>query len=232
MEDADIAARVKRSVSSYRYDHPFADVVGRRGSSRVSRRSRVILGLAFAAAIGFWGLNATAFVGRPSDAFAGWQAVPTLSDSALAAAAQPICLAGSPSPEMKLVAQDQRGKAATFVFVGNGQLILCLVTRDETGSVVSAAAGQTLLESRTTPITVDTGLSAPKGVGSDGIQIIAGRIDPSVSAVRIARADGLVVEATVTAGYFVAWWPSDTKADAITALNGSGKPISTVPGLP
>jgi hypothetical protein len=132
---------------------------------------------------------------------------------------------------MTLVAQDQRGNAATLLYAGGGELAICLVLRDAKADVVTAASGVTHLAATVEPLSVDTALSAPRSANSAGMTIVAGRVGPSVSGVRVARSDGVDVEATVSAGHFVAWWPTQDSADSILALDRGGRPVVTVPGL-
>ena len=80
-------------------------------------------------------------------------------------------------------------------------------------------------------LTFDTGISVPKNPNYPGLRIVAGRVDPTVKGVTVSRADGLKVVATVTSGYFVAWWPTDHDAVSATAIDSSGITLATVPAL-
>lgn len=230
MEDADLADQVRRSFQRFHFALSAAEVVGSHDRVRVMRRS-LVAGVTIAAAITLWALNASPFVGTASVAFAGWQPIPTTPDQALATDAKATCLADPSLPAMSLVAQDQRGTAATLVYTGGGELAICLVVRDPSGAVVAATSGVSHLEGRSGALTFDTGISAPKASNDPGIRIVAGRVDAIVKGVRVSRADGLTVDATVNSGYFVAWWPTDDDAVNAIAIDSSGATLATVPAL-
>ena len=227
MDDRDLTGQLRRSFSPYQFTRSVADVTRSHRRGRFGPRS-LALGVTALAAIALWALTGTPFLGSPRVAFAGWQPMPTTADQALAVAAKSACAAAS---TMSLVAQDQRGNAATLLYAGSGQLSICLVLRDNTGAVVAAASGATILEGGGGALVVDTGLSAPRTADSAGLQIVAGRVGPSVKAVEVARADGVTVDATVSSGYFVAWWPTDDRAERVTAIDAVGATMTTVPGL-
>jgi hypothetical protein len=181
--------------------------------------------------VALWAVNASPFTGTSSVAFAGWQPIPTTADQALANDAKATCLADGSLPPMSLVAHDQRGTAATLVYAGGGELAICLVVRDSSGAVVAATSGVSHLDGRSGALTFDTGISAPKASSYPGIRIVAGRVGPSVTSVKVSRADGLTVDATVSSGYFVAWWPTDDDALNATAIDSAGATLATVPAL-
>ena len=56
-----------------------------------------------------------------------------------------------------------------------------------------------------------------------------GRIGPDGSGVRLSRADGSAVTATVGTGWWAAWWPTDGKAAKVEALDASGAVAASVP---
>ena len=230
MEDADLADQVRWSFQRFHFARPAADVARSRDRARVMRRS-LAAGVTIAAAVALWAVNASPFVGTASVAFAGWQPIPTTADQALANDAKATCLADSSLPAMSLVAQDQRGTAATLVYAGGGELAICLVVRDPSGAVVAATSGVGHVEGRSGALTFDTGISAPKAANYPGLRIVAGRVDATVKSVKVSRADGVKVDATVNSGYFVAWWPTDDDAVNATAIDSSGATLATVPAL-
>jgi hypothetical protein len=131
-----------------------------------------------------------------------------------------------------LVAQDQRGNAATLVYADGNQLAICLVARDSAGDVVAAASGVSHLEAVAGSLSVDTGLEAPATGSSPGVRILAGRAAAPIAAVTVARADGVTVSATVRDGYFVAWWPNTSDAVSVNSTDRHGSVVEVKPGLP
>jgi hypothetical protein len=194
-------------------------------------RRALAVGVTVVAAVALWALNASPFVGKAPVAFAGWQPVPTAADRTLANDAEATCLSDASLPAMSLVAQDQRGAAATLLYAGGGELAICLVLRDSAGSVVAATSGVSHLEDRSGALRIDTGISAPKTPNDPGLRIVAGRVDQAVKSVKVLRVDSAKVDATVSSGYFVAWWPTDDDVVNVTATDAAGATLATVPGL-
>lgn len=227
MEDASVSSEVRQAFDRYHFNMPVAQIAAprRRGTSRWV----VATGIGIVA-LSLWVASAFPPAGQPRVAFAGWAPVPTLSDATLAAAAASACSIGDAGP-MSLVAQDQRGNAATMLYAGGGQLSICLVLRDGTGAVVAAASGLTRLAGSADPLVLDTGMSSDKSPQSDGLWIVAGRVTPEVRSVIVSRTAGPDVAATVSSGYFVAWWPTADKATTITAKDAAGTELAVVPGL-
>jgi hypothetical protein len=180
------------------------------------------------AAIALWMYNATP-VGHHELVLAGWASAPVAADGALASAAAAACAAGGDDDTaLPMIAQDQRGNAATLLFAGGGQLSICLMARDDTGQIVAAASGMTRLVPTSSSLSVDSGLGSPATPGAPALTIVAGRVDGSVATVTITRTDGVAVTATVSSGYFVAWWPTDAEAKVVRAANSAGAVISSI----
>jgi hypothetical protein len=230
VEDTDVAYQVRRSFERFHFERSAGDIVRSRGRVRVMRRSLAV-GVTVVAAVALWALNASPFAGKAPVAFAGWQPVPTAADPTLANDARATCLSDASLPAMSLVAQDQRGVAATLLYAGGGELAICLVVRDSAGAVLYATSGVSHLEDRSGLLKIDTGISAPKVPNDPGLRIVAGRVDQAVKGVKVSRADGVKVEATVKSGYFVAWWPTDDDVVNVTATDSAGATLATVPGL-
>lgn len=228
MDDADITSQVDRAFARFRFDRDLNEIVhGRR--RRSPRRTWALVAGTAVAVLALWAINASPFAGSPQLVLAGWEAAPTQADAALAAAAVGPCSSSDPAvAAMPIVAQDQRGTAATILLAGGGELSICVVARDETGTVVAAASGLTRLEPSAKALSVDSGLSAPRTANFPGLTVIAGRVGQGVASVAITRSDGVDVTATVASGYFVAWWPSTDKASTVTAKDESGRSVSVV----
>jgi hypothetical protein len=228
MDDSRLASEVTRAFSSKRFNYSLDDLLARRARRRSTRRWVVGAGAVVAGAL-LWALSTSPVPGNQQVVFAGWQPVPTTPDAALADAASAVCGAAKDElPGMRMIGQDQRGSAAAIVFAGNGQLSICLVTRDKAGKVVATASGLTRLEPRASSLSVDSGLSQPETSNFPGLTIVAGRVGGDVSSVEVARADGVLVSATVTSGYFLAWWPTTDEIARVTAKDKRGGPVAEV----
>jgi hypothetical protein len=65
--------------------------------------------------------------------------------------------------------------------------------------------------------------------------VVDGRVGAGVSAVTIERSDGSSVQATVTNGWYLAWWPGSvtaTNAEVTTASGTSTVAFPSTPTLP
>lgn len=226
MDDTDLTRQVERAFARFHFDRAVPEA--RVGRTPRAGRGWVAVGTVVAALV-LWTLNAAPSVGRPELALAGWEATPTAPDVALADAASEPCMAsGLGVPAMSIVAQDQRGNAATILFAGGGQLSICVVGRDKSGTVVAAATGVSRLETTAKALSVDSGLSEPKTPNFPGLTVIAGRVGQGVSSVEVVREDGVEVTATVASGYFVAWWPTTDKAGTVVGKDESGTQVEVV----
>jgi hypothetical protein len=57
--------------------------------------------------------------------------------------------------------------------------------------------------------------------------LVEGQIDSGITGVTLVRSDGVAVEATTAAGWFVAWWPGDQNVTSGQITSASG--VTTVP---
>ncbi len=228
LNDDEITQAIRHSFDRYELAIPVSDVmtdhIGRR------RRRRLVAASAAAATVVLVLALVTQPLGRPQTAFASWTAVPRVPDPALAAAAEADCRQAPssrsrtpPFSDLPLVAQDQRGQAALILFSDGDAVALCLILPDRTKSV---SAGQR------PPLhgTVET-LMAIRADRTEGeTATLLGQVAETVATVEIVRDDGLVVAATVSGGFFLAWWPGPAEAGVVRAYSGSGELLATLPG--
>jgi hypothetical protein len=193
---------------------------------RVPIRPLALAG-ALVVAVLLWALSTRPGVVGPAVAFVGWKPIPGAADPALAAGAVDKCHAEGAD----LVAQDQRGNAATLLFAAGEEMTICLVVEDSTGTIVSAASGGTHLATQRGAISVDTGMTVPANPDWPGLRILAGRASTAVATVTVTRSDGVEIRATVKSGYFVAWWPSDTPGSTVTARDAGGAIVAVEPAF-
>jgi hypothetical protein len=228
MDDADITRQVVRAFQRYRFRYTLDDLAQRRRQVGILTAPRIAVLGATLLAVAVWLAVASPLAVTPTVAFVGWESTPDAPDVNFTTAARQACHAGS---SMTLMAQDQRGNAATLLYAEDGELALCLVAKDSAGSIVAAASGFTHLEAPDGPLSVDTGLSAPESAQSPGVRIMAGRAAAPIAAVQVARSDGVEVIATVSSGYWVAWWPTSTEGTTVTATDSDGVVVAVEEGL-
>ncbi len=165
----------------------------------------------------------------PESAYAGWQAIPTKSNEQMRAAAPDECLTGMGEPkDMPLVVQDQRGKVGLFLFGRNGNYLSCLLIPKANGGYeadrVEISASQVYKELLEIPFGWwSTG--RPSNPAFPAEITIFGMT--SADRVTVHRADGLAVQATVSNGIFVAWWPGCDQAATLVAYNASGAQLAS-----
>ncbi len=243
MNDEQLVADVRRAFGRYRME-PVAiaepavpmptDGVARPPLS--GRRGMLgglsMVGVAIALAVAF-----TLGVGPghgPESAFAGWQPVPTMPDRAMRAIADTEChrfMDGNVDTlggQLPLVAQDQRGRAALFMFGENSKYLACLVRPNDYGTYDAFGYGSARalepLNGHIELAALGGSLNVPSPGPSDFV-VIFGRTD--ASKLVIERSDGVDVTATVSDGIFVAWWPGNGGGRTLIAYDDTGRVIES-----
>ena len=227
MDETHVADAIRRSFAPFRFERPVDRLSTRRTGLRLGRGAVSFAAIAVGAVV-LWVASAAPFTAGPRITFAGWAPNPIAPDVALTAASESVCGMQQGTSATSLRAQDQRGTAAALLFEDGGQLSVCLVTRDNAGAVVAAAAGASHLASNPGTLAVDTTLSAPASAQNPGVMVVAGRISPAAASVDVHREDDIVVHATVTSGFFLAWWPSEAKVVQVVALDHAGNVVAEV----
>jgi hypothetical protein len=192
---------------------------------------------------------------KPGSAFATWTAVPTPVDPAFAAAMQENCaLRPIPTDEpnidaermaemlaqqqifaaLPLVVMDQRGRAAVALFAGrlpDGQAsVMCMTVAEQEGSPPVAGGGGSGTGEFETPVDGPLRLFTAQRNGSDAgtFTAYAGSVGPDVVQVTVERDEGQVVTASVTNGYFLAWWPGESYATKFVARGFAGAVLAEI----
>jgi hypothetical protein len=223
---------------------------------RHSRREpRVLLAAAFAVALLAVVVFVGGSMIQPPSAFATWTALPTRLDPAFAEQMQENCALRAPSdddpdldPELRaamanqrrvfatlpLVVMDQRGRAAVALFAArltDGQAsVMCMTVAAKAGGRPVAGGGGSstgAIESpRDGPLRLFT---AQRNSSDAGIYTsYAGHVDPEVAQVTLERSEGGGVTASVSDGYFVAWWPGDAYATNFVAYGAGGETLAKI----
>lgn len=194
-------------------------------------RSWAARGLALAA---LGSLLAGAFIwmqaptGSAPSAFASWQRVPTPADPSLLRWALQNCpITGAlRTYPTTLVLQDQRGKAAFFLFAEGDDFSTCLGADPQSRGGMAKAGGS--FTHPGDPIEWSGGI---QGWGDQSWIDVVGRA-PGATRVEIVRTDGVVVEASIRSPLFAAWWPGKAWITEILALGANGEVLASLNSFP
>lgn len=194
-------------------------------------RIRAARGLALAV---LGSLLAAAFVwlqaptGTAPSVFASWQRVPTAADPSLLGWALQNCpISGTlRTYPTTMVLQDQRGKAAFFVFAEGDDFSTCLGA-DPQGRGGMAKSGGSFTHPGD-PIEWSGGIQA---WGDQSWIDIVGRA-PGATRVEVVRTDGVVIEASISSPLFAAWWPGRAWITEIRALGAHGEVLASLKSFP
>ena len=157
-------------------------------------------------------------------AFAGWRATPTSPAPGQLGQAVQACGHDLGSP----VLTDSRGPYTASIYADSTTNDVCL-----SGNEVSMSSSSTTLA----PSTVATGHIELDGGGmrdssGNALTLVDGRTGAGVTAVTIERSDGSSVQATVTNGWYLAWWPGTVTARNAEVTTASGTSTVAFPSTP
>ncbi len=228
MNDQEAGALVTRAVRHFTYQRSLAATLSgeRHGMHRPRVWMAASLGVVLVVGVVFFGPRGTP--GAPPVSYADWQATPTTPDAALAAAAPASCgLANFGAAGAPLKLQDQRGGSAAMLFATNSQMVVCLLAHDAAGKVVAGVAGASRFATQPHALEVTGRLTVPATTGDPGLSVLAGRVDASIAQVFIKAGSSGTVTASVSGGFFLAWWPSAGGATSILGLDAAGSTVAT-----
>jgi hypothetical protein len=194
----------------------------RRRFGVVSAVSALGVGGAAAAVTAVFALSSGA-----APAFAGWQATPTSPAPGQLAHAAQACGQDLGNP----VLTDSRGPYTVSIYADSTTRDVCL-----SGNGVSMSSSST----SAAPVSVAAGQIELDGGGTrdsagNALTLVDGRSGAGVTGVTIERSDGSSVQATVTDGWYLAWWPGTvaaTNAEVTTASGTSTVAFPSTPALP
>lgn len=179
--------------------------------------------------LGVGGLAASAGVlvalSGAAPAFAGWHAKPTATAAASQLSqAQQDCGQGLGSP----VLTDSRGPYTAAIYSQSTTSSVCLA-----GDGISMASRST---SSSVPTIASDGVQFGGGgmrdTAGDALTLSDGRVGSGVTGVTIDLSDGTSVQATVSNGWYLAWWPGDVSATQALIATASGTNTVTYPAAP
>ncbi len=195
------------------------DSIARLSAIDYHPRQRRIRKLPAIGALGATGIAATvaaivALGSTAAPAFAGWQATPTTPAAGQLSQAAQACGQNLGTPALT----DSRGPYTASIYADSTTNALCLSgngvsmsTRSTSPTAVSVAAGQIQL----------AGVGTRDSEGN-ALTVVDGRVGTGVTAVTIERSDGSSVQATVTNGWYLAWWPGTVTATNAEVTTASG----------
>jgi hypothetical protein len=184
------------------------------------RHRRVISGLAGI------GLSAAAAVvamamlaSNATPAFAGWTPTPIRPTPGHVTTASQKCGLGIP------VLTETRGPYTAAVYATPSGIGTCLQGQSVSfsGTVngpaeAVVAAGQ-----------IQTFVSSSTDSSGDGFTVLDGRVGAGVTAVAVERASRIPITATVSGGWYLAWWPESAHATAVQITSTSGMHTAELP---
>ncbi|MBC6458206.1 hypothetical protein [Actinomadura sp. HBU206391] len=166
---------------------------------------------------------------------ASWTAVPASLSPAARTAAAHSCqerLSGQPrsldAAGLKEVVAEDRGGLTAVLMSGSGRYGMCV---GEPGAPLFVGAGDA---GRLTgdgivlggaPVRIDRSARIDRSVP---FRVAYGKATSKVSTVVITTADRRLVTATISAGHYLAWWPSDADPVTITATAADGRIIEVL----
>jgi hypothetical protein len=183
-------------------------------------------------AVGALGVSATAagvvaavtLSAGAAPAFAGWSATPTRPATGQLAAAEQACSSGLGTPALT----DTRGPYTAAIYEdGTTGSRLCLqgdslsIATSEASEQAGIAAGQIQL----------SGLGMQDSSGN-AWTLVDGRIGTGVTAVTIDLRDGSSIQATVSGGWYLAWWPGTTGPSTADVTSTTGTATDQFPSTP
>jgi hypothetical protein len=183
-------------------------------------------------ALGALGVGGTAAVvvavvtlgSSAAPAFAGWSPTPTSPAAGQLAAAGQACSANLGTP----VLTDTRGPYTASIYADATSSHACLqggslsiASSNSGSSQADVAAGQVQL--------IGSGM---KNSAGQALTLVDGRIGAGVTSVRIDRSDGTSVQATVSGGWYLAWWPGTVPATTADVTTSTGTATEQFPSTP
>jgi hypothetical protein len=157
-------------------------------------------------------------------AFAGWRPTPsTPAPGQLAQAAQ-ACGQNLGNP----VLTDSRGPYTASIYADSSTHDVCL-----SGAGVSMSSSSTSSASAGVAAGhIQTDGEGTRDAAGNALTLVDGRIGTGVTAVTIDRSDGSSVQATVSNGWYLAWWPGTVTATDARITTSAGTSSVAFPSTP
>lgn len=192
-------------------------------------RQRRIRRLPAFGALGAAGIAAAAGVivalgSGAAPAFAGWKSTPTVPAPGQLAQAAQECGQNLGNP----VLTDSRGPYTAAIYDNGDTSDVCL-----SGNGVSLSSESTSVSTDSVPAgQIQSGGGGQRDAVGNALTLADGRIGAGVTAVTLELSDGSTVQATVSDGWYMAWWPGNVTAAKAAITTASGTDTVTFPSTP
>jgi hypothetical protein len=157
-------------------------------------------------------------------AFAGWSPTPTPPAAGQLAAAQQECSNALGAPALT----DTRGPYTASIYATASSSHTCL----QGGSLVIASASSGPRAADVPAGHVQLFGSGMESSSGRALTLVDGRVGTGVTSVRIDRSDGSSVQATVSGGWYLAWWPGTARATTADVTGSTGIVTEQFPSAP
>jgi hypothetical protein len=182
-------------------------------------------------AIGAFGVSAIAVAvvvaislgSSAAPAFAGWSSTPTPPGAGQLAAAEQQCSANLGTP----VLTDTRGPYTASIYANATSSHTCL----QGGSLSIASGNAGPNEADVSARQVQLFGSGMENSSGQALTLVDGRIGAGVTSVTIHRSDGSSVQATVSGGWYLAWWPGTARATTADVTSTTGMVEEPFPSM-
>ncbi len=154
-------------------------------------------------------------------AFAGWSPTPTPPAAGQLATAEQACRATVGTPALT----DTRGPYTVSIYADATSSHLCL----QGGSLSIASANSGPTQADVPPGQVQLSGSGVENSSGQALTLVDGRIGAGVTSVTIDRSDGGSVQATVSGGWYLAWWPGTARATTADVRTAAGEATQQFP---
>jgi hypothetical protein len=183
-------------------------------------------------ALGAIGVSATAaaavavvtLASSAAPAFAGWSPTPTSPAAGQLAAAEHACSANLGTPALT----DTRGPYTASIYADVTSSHTCL--QGGSLSMASSVSGPSQAEVSAGQIQLNG--FGMKNSSGHALTLVDGRIGAGVTSVTIDRSDGTSIRATVSGGWYLAWWPGTVHATTADVTTSTGTVTEHFPSPP
>lgn len=158
-----------------------------------------------------------------------WTPEPFPIDPAIAAAADAKCRSDPTTqvrnPNLRLVVVDARGEGLIhLVYAAGAAFGDCQLRFDRTGTMTStgSGSGEGPADAGPNEVTLRSASGSPSSGADRGDLAVIGVAGSNVAAVRIVRANGESITASLGGGTFAAWWPVFDRRYRIEGYDASG----------
>ena len=152
---------------------------------------------------------------------AGWSATPTPPASGQLASAAQQCSANLGTPALT----DTRGPYTASIYADDTSSHLCL----QGGSLSIASTSSGPAEGDVPAGQIQLFGSGIENSSGQALTLVDGRVGAGVTSVTIDRSDGVSVQATVSGGWYLAWWPGTAHATTAELTTTTGTATQQFP---